>query len=365
MSRYCRHLLTYEKTAEIDADIIFNSYDASFLKVRELVFSSKEEFNQISKNNSTASKDKSVSPWDSPKQPPSDNYIEQLNEEMIDVCDWLNPSESESYTRKHIAYKYTKVIEEFIPNSTVVLIGSCSHEAYLPFSDFNFTINNQFDMEESVLRDISKRLLKLKIASDATTIFNEKVKKALIVDYESGLKLSFTVSNDTAILNGARIQAYFRKYPKLRALYMFMKLFAHQNELPLASAPSFGSYGLFHVCLYVVQSRPNEQSLAALLIALLELIGRDLNHFAAGLALSPAPHCFSKLECGLFSDSDPGALLVEDTFDRAHPLCLPTALAAQFSALCRRALSALRANASRSDFLVGAFVPAPAAVKRH
>ena len=37
-SRYCRHLITYEKIANIDSEVEFDATDASFLKVRELVF---------------------------------------------------------------------------------------------------------------------------------------------------------------------------------------------------------------------------------------------------------------------------------------------------------------------------------------
>ncbi|OHS94561.1 hypothetical protein TRFO_39251 [Tritrichomonas foetus] len=37
-SRYCRHLITYEKVEEIEAEVEFDANDASFLKVRELVF---------------------------------------------------------------------------------------------------------------------------------------------------------------------------------------------------------------------------------------------------------------------------------------------------------------------------------------
>ncbi|KAH0788219.1 tRNA (guanine(10)-N2)-methyltransferase [Histomonas meleagridis] len=42
MSRYCRHLLTYQKIAEIDAKVEFNAYNASFLHVRDLVFQKAE-----------------------------------------------------------------------------------------------------------------------------------------------------------------------------------------------------------------------------------------------------------------------------------------------------------------------------------
>lgn len=39
MSRYCRHLLTFEKTNEVDAPVEFVPGEQSFLKVRDLVFS--------------------------------------------------------------------------------------------------------------------------------------------------------------------------------------------------------------------------------------------------------------------------------------------------------------------------------------
>ena len=41
-SRYCRHLLTYEKTCESDAKVEFSNMDASWLKVDELVYAPNE-----------------------------------------------------------------------------------------------------------------------------------------------------------------------------------------------------------------------------------------------------------------------------------------------------------------------------------
>ena len=37
-TRYCRHLITLEKQADVDAKVEFTAYDSSFLKVRELVY---------------------------------------------------------------------------------------------------------------------------------------------------------------------------------------------------------------------------------------------------------------------------------------------------------------------------------------
>lgn len=43
-SRYCRHLITLEKTEDVEGEVTFDAYDSSFLKVRELVFSKAEGF---------------------------------------------------------------------------------------------------------------------------------------------------------------------------------------------------------------------------------------------------------------------------------------------------------------------------------
>ena len=43
-TRYCRHLITLEKHSEVQADVEFDAYDSSFLKVRELVYQKVEGY---------------------------------------------------------------------------------------------------------------------------------------------------------------------------------------------------------------------------------------------------------------------------------------------------------------------------------
>lgn len=358
MSRYCRHLLTYEKIAEIDEPVVFNSYNASFLKVRELVFSSKEEFELIQKNSIPI---KNSSPWDQDKKLSSNDYIEQLHKEIIDVCDWLKPTKNEIYVRKFIAYKYTKIIENLLPNSTVILIGSCEHDAYLPFSDFNLSINSKFENEETVLQEITKHLLKLKVASDGSTIFNEKVKSARIVDYHFGFKINITVQNYSAIQSNSRISSYFKRYPRLKQLFMFMKLFMYQNDL-YSPDYNYSSYELFHICLFIIESNPDEENLGKLLINLFELIGKKLNYFTTGILVSPNPRYFSKVKYGLLSDNNPQALLIQDSYDHNNILGKFSKISTKFSEICRLALSSIQINNKTNSFLVSTFISKPTSI---
>ena len=225
---------------------------------------------------------------------------ERLSKELDDFIDWINPTEEETQIRLFTVYKYSKIIESFLPKTTAVTQGSSITNSFIPTSDIDIII---FGMPEdidvaSTLSKLVNHLWNIRSINKAIVLKHAKVPIAKIADKEFGINIDIGIGNINGPLNVPRVLKYFSTFPLLRPTLLFFKVLTTINDLHDPATGGFGSNHLMQIILFVImQNKEGEfKNAADLIVAVLELLVNRMNFFLTGITTVDGGHFFSKIQ---------------------------------------------------------------------
>eukprot|EP01080_Neovahlkampfia_damariscottae_P000019 gene19-4270_t len=214
----------------------------------------------------------------------------QLHEEIIQFCNFLQPTELEIEHRKDVVNRLTKLLKRVHEPAELQIFGSYATGFVLPGSDIDFNVVSD-DLTESERIQFLAHLYDV-LRKDKNTLQGSvdfiKSAKVPIVKFVDGITgqhcdISFNSGGGAAI---EIINKYSARYPAMKYLITIIKYFMKQRGLNEVYTGGISSYSLnlmlishlqMHTSNYE-ESVVNSTSLATLLVDFFALYGIYFNH---------------------------------------------------------------------------------------
>jgi non-canonical poly(A) RNA polymerase PAPD5/7 len=214
------------------------------------------------------------------------------------------------------------VVVSIWPGARLEVFGSCATGLYLPTSDVDAVIlDSGCSVPGDGLRALALAVTRRGVGQRVALIAKARIPIIKFTEATSGLAfdISFDVANGPAA--AAWMRAAMGALPPLRPLTLVLKAFLQQRELNEVYSGGVGSYALVVMLVALLRTHDGEwgpePNLGALLLAFLDLYGRQLNAEAVGVSASGF---FNKAQRGWCDERRPELLAVEDPRDAANDL---------------------------------------------
>ena len=242
--------------------------------------------------------------------------------EIVDFCRFTEPTAAEAATRLAAVERVRAVVVAIWPGARLEVFGSCATGLYLPTSDVDAVIlDSGCSSPGDGLRALALAVTRRGVGQRVALIAKARIPIIKFSEATSGLAfdISFDVANGPAAASWMR--AAMGALPPLRPLTLVLKAFLQQRELNEVYSGGVGSYALVVMLVALLRTHDAEwgpePNLGALLLAFLDLYGRQLNAEAVGVSASGF---FSKAQRGWCDERRPELLAVEDPRDGSNDL---------------------------------------------
>ncbi|CAJ0944134.1 unnamed protein product, partial [Mesorhabditis belari] len=230
--------------------------------------------------------DQVFAPWATRRYPLS---IQGLHEELIDVYNWLRPSQIETKIRYQVFEKVTKTISERWANLDglrVSVFGSLRTKLFLPSSDIDVLVeyeaNEQTEPANEIIKATAATFLHNNGFTDVSTLTDTPVPIIKVVDKDT--KISIDISFNTQ--QGVRAAEHFEKvrdeFPSLEPLVFFLKQYLSERLLNYTFRGGLSSYGLILMTNYdhlrYLGYEDPRVNLGILLLRFLEIFALEFNY---------------------------------------------------------------------------------------
>ena len=286
-----------------------------------------------------------IIPWLPPgSQYDQPNIKDRIHQELLDYSKWIEPTPAELHIRLLVMYTYINAIETCEDYYTVIPQGSSTTNSFLPCSDIDLIVICQGqELEEKEIRlafgKIQKALWKMKLISASTILAHARVPILKVIDKAFGIHIDIGIGNINGALNIDRVLNYFKVFPLLKPLLMFMKLLVHTHKLDNPSNGGFGSNHLIQLCLFIIEANIGNNHLGDLLESFFDIYGNKLNIYLTGISTINGGSIFSKTDKGLLKSAVPQALICQDPQFHDNFLGTNSSLCIDFIHLCQRCLN--------------------------
>lgn len=226
------------------------------------------------------------------------NALVALHEEIMDLVDYLSPSQAEVSLRRLVELEISRMSKALWPECEPCVYGSLTTHLLLPLSDIDMSILN---VPPSVTVEEALTALAREIGNSGmcTTSYPQlilKTKVPLLKFTHKGSLLDVDVSINAGDgkTNSEIVRDCLRQYPEARPLVIVVKYFLQQRDM---HEPYHGGLGSFATTLLVISflqhhpiytSRPHERAytgLGKLLVDFFRYYGCCFNHFRCGVSL--------------------------------------------------------------------------------
>jgi DNA polymerase sigma len=252
------------------------------------------------------------------------NVAVALHEEIMDLFDWLRPTEAELVMRRLIEVELSDIAHELWPKCTPCAYGSLSTHLMLPTSDVDMTILdvpvNTEDGLLSICREVSARRL------GATTwpqmILKTKVPLVKFATRLGNIEVDVSINAGDGQTNSEVVRALCARFPESKVLIPIVKYFLGQREMNEPFRGTLGSFATTLLVLSFLQLHPiytththqrAQYGLGRLLMEFFRYYALSFNYHRVGLSLAQGGSCFMRASSG--GDSGPrgpAQVLVED-----------------------------------------------------
>ena len=240
----------------------------------------------------------------------------------MDFCRFTEPTAAEGAARVAAVERVRAVVVSIWPGARLEVFGSCATGLYLPTSDVDAVIlDSGCSVPGDGLRALALAVTRRGVGQRVALIAKARIPIIKFTEATSGLAfdISFDVANGPAA--AAWMRAAMGALPPLRPLTLVLKAFLQQRELNEVYSGGVGSYALVVMLVALLRTHDAEwgpeANLGALLLAFLDLYGRQLNAEAVGVSASGF---FNKAQRGWCDERRPELLAVEDPRDAANDL---------------------------------------------
>jgi non-canonical poly(A) RNA polymerase PAPD5/7 len=172
----------------------------------------------------------------------SSSPLIRLHNEILSLCDLVEPTESEHKARAELIIEMRSFAEQLFPGCQVQVFGSQLTSILTPTSDLDLVrlvfstfvrslncnwqafLNVAGDPTEA-LYSIESAILQKGIATYVEVIANAKVPIVKMDHAISGISIDILINNSSGYETGKLIKKYVRDYPPLRPLTIALKIY--------------------------------------------------------------------------------------------------------------------------------------------
>lgn len=261
----------------------------------------------------------------------AENAAVALHQEILDLVDFLSPSQGEVSLRRYIECEVTKMAKRFWPECEPCVYGSLTTHLLLPLSDIDMSILNVPVSTEEALTALCKEVANSSLCSAAYPQLILKTKVPLLKFTHRGSLLDVDVSINAGDgkTNSEIVRDYLEQYPEARPLTIVIKYFLQQRDM---HEPYHGGMGSFATTLLVISflqhhpiytTAPHERSctgLGKLLVDFFRYYGTCFNSHRCGVSLENDGFYFVRKQSSAMTDFRGMAnqVILEDPGNRAN-----------------------------------------------
>ncbi|KAF8821238.1 Dna-directed Dna polymerase [Cardiosporidium cionae] len=232
------------------------------------------------------------------------DFFYALHEEIIDLLHWLELTYEENQQRLRILAQMKVVSRMIWPKSSVHSFGSFYTGLTLPNGDLDICIRNVEGRRRNNLTVLATFLQRYQLAMSGSVslILDARVPIIKFMDRSSGIRVDVCIDEESALRTSEFVREQLKRYPHLRPLIIFSKLFLQQRQFGDTFTGGVGSYLLFVMCLAFLQLNANlssykstkKLSLGHLLFQFYRFFGCDYNYEMIGISVLNQGSLFKK-----------------------------------------------------------------------
>ena len=242
-------------------------------------------------------------PWRRERLDKLNEFI-ALHEEIVEFVRWLEHSEEEKTKKEEFLEKVKEIVREVMDGECVVF-GSWYTELSLPDSDLDVSIIATITEHEIVnnLKLLAEKLLEKKLIEYVE--IREKARIPLLVIRQGDVEMDLTINVDTGAVGPLGTSEFIsrglRRFPMMKTMVLFLKVFLQQRALQDTFTGGVGSYLLSCMVLGFLQYRESrgglrEMSLGHLVFDFFTFYVKDLNTSREGVSVNGGGSRFLKAD---------------------------------------------------------------------
>ncbi|KAI3640449.1 hypothetical protein MIR68_001327 [Amoeboaphelidium protococcarum] len=268
-------------------------------------------------------------PWckDKSGQYQDSNLSSILQQEILDLVDYLSPTDIEHKMRQYVILRTKNAIHSLWPEAEVQVFGSFDTRLYLPSSDIDIVIfiDDYMDGSFNAHRKLARKIKLLGLAQDGSVqIIPARIPLVKFQDSICHFSIDISFNIQGGVRSSSIIKQKIDLHPALRPLMIVMKQFLLMRGLNEVFSGGLGSYGLTALIVSFLQLHPwiqgghiaEMENLNVLLLEFFDLYGRRFNYDDVGISLLDGG-CYFKKEFShrLFEAKKQFQLTIEDPED--------------------------------------------------
>lgn len=308
------------------------------------------------------------------------NPVSKLNEELLNLYEFLQPKDEEIEIRKYLTDKIINILNSLGYNCEV--FGSYSMKLFLPTSDIDIVItgNKNEETEDrkrrkqknfkifAILENIKSQLITEKVAEndEILNIFKAKVPLLRFTDSLFGIKVDISLSDEYFLTNNyknnfgvehkAFIEEYLVRFPYIRTFILILKQILKIRGLGDVKKGGLCSFGQMMLIINFINLHPLIQTELIDPLSNLSVLFMDFfQYFSFNF-----PYNFSISEFGYLPKISDSLISIQDPFNRDNDLGVSCTNSHQlldvFTHLYRIMALALKEKQSTNDSLIGLWV---------
>ncbi|KAI3633969.1 hypothetical protein MIR68_007573 [Amoeboaphelidium protococcarum] len=268
-------------------------------------------------------------PWckDKSGQYQDSNLSSILQQEILDLVDYLSPTDIEHKMRQYVILRTKNAIHSLWPEAEVQVFGSFDTRLYLPSSDIDIVIfiDDYLDGSFNAHRKLARKIKLLGLAQDGSVqIIPARIPLVKFQDSICHFSIDISFNIQGGVRSSSIIKQKIDLHPALRPLMIVMKQFLLMRGLNEVFSGGLGSYGLTALIVSFLQLHPwiqgghivEMENLNVLLLEFFDLYGRRFNYDDVGISLLDGGSYFKKeFSHRLFEAKKQFQLTIEDPED--------------------------------------------------
>ena len=261
----------------------------------------------------------------------SDNARVALHQEIMDLVEYLKPSQAEVSMRRYIELQVADLARTLFPGCDPVVYGSMTTHLVLPLSDLDMSILNVNVPIDDALNQLARAIANAGLCVTAYPQVILKTKVPLLKFKHKGSLLDVDVSINAGDgkHNSEIVRELLKKFPEARHLTIVIKYFLQQRDMHEPYKGGLGSYATVILVISFLQHHPiyttqiadrGKTGLGKLLVDFFRYYGHRFNYNRCGVSIENGGFYFMRKTPGSSSSMEsfgrgplgPPQLVVED-----------------------------------------------------
>ncbi|SOV16922.1 conserved Plasmodium protein, unknown function [Plasmodium sp. gorilla clade G2] len=169
-----------------------------------------------------------------------------LGKDIIYLIHVMKPTIYEIYMRRSILYNLQLFLKEIYTDYCMIIFGSCNNDIDIYNSDIDICIYNTIQSDIINIRKLYKNMLYHPLFENVNIKKIIHAKVPIIKCFFNYTKLSVDISFNqiSALTSSIQTQRYIQKYPLMKYVLIFLKMFLYQHDLNDASKGGISSFNI-------------------------------------------------------------------------------------------------------------------------